>query len=105
MSRDFLRVFRELDIEEVKKHLLIWGDLSSDCASCRNLGINVFSAKQCPQCGAQFKYVTSRRLDQHPGERFHLVRRMQEKRPDLLFIDYTDYTKLLGQKQARDFFG
>ncbi len=105
MGHDFLRVFKELNIEEVKKHLLIWGDLTSDCASCRKLGINAFLAKSCPECGIEFKYVTSRRLDQHPGERFHLVRRMQEKRPDLLFIDYTDYTKLLGQKQARDFFG
>lgn len=104
MSHEFLRTYKEYHIEDVKKHLLIWGDLSGDCASCRNLGIDVFSAQTCPQCGTEFRYVTSRRLESHMGERFRLVRRMQEKRPDLTFIDFSDYTKILGQKQARDFF-
>ena len=105
MTRDYLRTFQEYDIENVKQHLLIWGDLSSDCAACRMLGIDAFTAGQCPQCGTPFKYVTSRRLETNPGERFHLAKRMREKRPDLIFIDYTDYSKILGQKKARDFFG
>ena len=105
MSRHFLRVFREYDIEEVKKHLLIMGDLTGDCASCRALGIDYYTAGKCPECGTPFKFVTSRRLETHSGERFHLVRRMSEKRPDLTFIDYGDYQKIIGQKKAHDFFG
>ena len=103
-SRLYLRVFKEVDLEQVQKHLLIMGDLTGDCASCRELGIDYYSAGQCPQCGTPFKYLTSRRLETHTGERFHLVKRMQEKRPDLLFIDYGDYQKAIGQKKARDFF-
>ena len=102
---EYLRVFKTFDIAEVQKHLLIWGDISSDCAACRALGIDAYKATQCPECGTPFKYVTSRRLDTNPGERFQLVRRMFDKRQDLLFIDYTDYSKTLGQKKARDFFG
>ena len=105
MSREYLRTFRAFDIEEVKQHLLIMGDLSADCASCRELGLDVYTVATCPQCGAPFKYLTSRRLEAHAGERFQFCRRMQEKRPDLVLIDYTDYTKVLGQKKARDFFG
>ncbi|MCM8775426.1 MAG: hypothetical protein NC930_03635 [Candidatus Omnitrophica bacterium] len=101
----FLRTYREYDLEDVQKHLLIMGDLTADCASCRNLGLDAGSVKNCPQCGTNFKYLTSRRLDQHPGERFQLVQRMREKRPDLIFIDYSDYMKSIGQKKARDFFG
>ncbi len=101
---EYLRVFKPFDIEDVRKHLIIWGDLSGDCAACRALGIDTYRATQCPECGTPFKYVTSRRLESHPGERFSIVRRMQEKRPDLTFIDYTDYSKVLGQKKARDFF-
>ncbi len=104
MARDYIRVFQELDIEDIKNHLILWGDLTSDCASCRMLGIDISTAQNCPQCNTQFKYVTSRRLENQSGERFHLAKRMREKRPDLLFIDYTDYTKILGQKKARDFF-
>lgn len=105
MGREYLRVFKLFDVEEVKAHLLIWGDLSADCAACRHLGIDFYAAKSCPQCGTSFQYVTSRRFETHPGERFHLVRRMQDKRPDLAPVDYTDYAKTLGQKKARDFFG
>lgn len=105
MSHEFLRIYQEFDIEDVRKHLLIWGDLSADCGACRMLGIDVYTAKQCPECSAEFKYVSSRRIETHPGERFQIVRRMKEKRPDLIFIDYTDYSKTLGQKKARDFFG
>ncbi len=103
--RVFLRTFQEYDIEEVAKHLLIMGDLSGDCASCRELGIDTYTAKNCPHCGTPFKYLTSRRLESQPGERFQFARRMREKRPDLIIIDYTDYSKTLGQKKARDFFG
>lgn len=103
--REYLRVFRPFDIEDVQKHLLIMGDLSGDCASCRCLGIDSYSAGTCPECGTPFKYVTSRRLDANPGERFSLAKRVAEKRPDLVFIDYSDYMKVLGQKKARDFFG
>lgn len=103
--QDFLRVFQPFDIEDVKKHLLIMGDLAGDCASCRALGLDFYQATQCKECGTPFKYLTSRRLEANPGERFGLARRMREKRPDLIFIDYTDYTKLIGQKKARDFFG
>ena len=104
MSGEYLRTYRHFDIEEVKKHLLIFGDLSADCASCRALGIDGYQARECPQCKTPFKYATSRRLDLHPGERFPWVRRVQEKRPDLVVIDYSDYTKTIGHKQARDFF-
>ncbi len=102
--REFLRTFKSFDIEEVKQHLLIMGDLSADCANCRHLGIDGYTAKACPECGAPFVYVTSRRLELNPGERFQFARRMTDRRPDLVIIDYTDYTKVLGQKKARDFF-
>ena len=105
MAKEYLRRFELFDIEDVEKHLLIMGDLKADCASCRELGIDVYSAKACPACGTPFKYLTSRRLERHPGETFHEVRRLKEKRPDLIFIDYSDYSKVLGKKKARDFFG
>ena len=34
----------------------------------------------------------------------YLARRLAEKRPDLLLIDYLDYQKAAGDKAARDFF-
>ena len=102
---EYLRVFKPFDIEDVRQHILIMGDLKGDCGACRALGIDAYQAKQCPECGVPFKYVSSRRLEANPGERFQLARRVHEKRPDLILIDYADYSKVLGQKKARDFFG
>ncbi len=103
-GKEFLRTYLPYDITEMKQYLLIMGDLSADCAACKALGIDGYAARQCPQCGTPFKYITSRRLETHGEERFRLVRRMREKRPDLAVIDYTDYIKTLGHKKARDFF-
>lgn len=104
MSQHFLRTYQPYDLEDVEKHLLIVGDVSADCASCRQLGLDPVTTKQCPQCGTIFKYLTSRRLEEHAGERFAFARKMSQKRPDLVLLDYSDYTKCLGQKKARDFF-
>lgn len=105
MGQEFLRVYQSFSFEEVEKHLLIMGDLKGDCASCRALGIDSYHAKQCPECGTPFKYVTSRRLEANPGERFQWAKRVRDQRPDLIPIDYTDYSKTLGKKKAREFFG
>ena len=103
MSREYLRFYREFDIEEVKEQLLILGDLSSDCGKCRAIGLDSQS-ERCPECGTVFKYVASRRIDMHPEERFRIVRRYLEKKPHMIFIDFHDYQKTMGQKKARDFF-
>ncbi len=101
----FLRTYQRFNLEEVEKHLLILGDLTGDCAACRHLGISYQTAKECPRCKTIFKYVTSRRLETHPGERFQIASRLKELRPELAFIDYEDYKKTLGRNKAREFFG
>ena len=105
MSQEYMRTFQAFHLDEVTHHLLIMGDLTANCASCNELGIDPHSARNCPHCGNEIKYITSRRLESNPGERFQFVRKMKERRPDLIVIDYEDYTKLLGKKKARDFFG
>lgn len=105
MPNEFLRTFLSYDIDEVEKHLLITGDLKGDCAACRALGIDHYTAKKCPECGTEFKYCASRRLEANPGERFQWAARMKEKRPDLIQIDYTDFFKIIGRKKVRDIFG
>lgn len=100
---EYLRVFQPFDIEEVRQHLLLTGDLTSDCGACKEIGLDS-SSRTCPKCGVTYKYVTSRRLENNPGERFQWARRMKERRPDLIMIDYSDYSKIMGQKKARDFF-
>lgn len=93
-----------MDIYRIKEHLIILGDVSGDCANCKEIGLDPWKAKECPHCKAQFEYIASRRSANHPGERFQIARRILEKRSDLTVIDYDDYQKTIGAQSARDFF-
>lgn len=100
----YIRVWQSCDIEQIVKHLLIVGDVTADCAACRELGIDYSAAKSCPACGTVFRFIASRltgKLDQNRGAN---VKRIKERRPDLTFIDYEDYRNITGKQQARDFF-
>jgi hypothetical protein len=100
----FLRVWQNCDIQEVGKHLLIVGDLTADCASCRELGIDYAAAKQCPKCGVTFRFIASRNTGPLNRDRGATVKRIKDRRPDLTFIDHEDYKEITGKQQARDFF-
>ena len=97
----YIRIWQEAEIQEIENHLLIAGDTVGDCAHCRHLGIS-YDETSCPECKTEFKYVTSRRIETHPSEAFRIVRRLKEKRPDLVFIDYTDYKYLSGKLKGKN---
>ena len=99
---EYLRVWEERDLSEIGSHLLIMGDTLGDCAACRCLGIDL-SKKNCPQCKTEFRYLTSRRIETHSGEAFRIVRRSRQTRPDLLFIDYSDFKRLSDLAKGKSF--
>lgn len=92
---EIIRVWKEFDISDISGHLLTVGELTGDCSKCRALGIDYSKAKVCPKCGTNFKYIASRTRE---------VRRVKNKRPDLVFIDFEDYKKVTGKIKARDLF-
>lgn len=100
----WLRVWAEKELSEIEKHLLVIGDAKGDCGQCKELGLDYKTVKECPHCHTTFSYVTSRRFETHPGERFQIVRRLGELRKDLTWVDYEDYKTLTGRQKARDFF-
>ena len=99
----WLRTWVEKDLADIEKHLLVVGDSLGDCAQCRELGLDYKTVKECPGCHTPFLYVTSRRFESHPAERFQIVKRLNAARSDLAWIDYDDYKKLTGRQKARDF--
>lgn len=102
--RTWLRVWAEKDISEIEKHLLIIGDAKGDCGHCKELGLDYKTVRQCPNCQTTFEFVTSRRFNTHPAERFQIVKRLSQVRNDLVWIDYDDYKTLTGRQKAREFF-
>jgi hypothetical protein len=100
----YIRVWQPCDIQELGRHLLIVGDLTADCASCRELGIDYAQAKSCPKCGTIFRFITSRNAGKLDRDRGSTVKRIKDRRPDLTFVDYEDYRNISGKQSARDFF-
>ena len=100
----YIRVWQACDVEGVKQHLLVVGDLTADCGACRELGINYREAKTCPKCGTEFRFITARHAGKLDRDRGGTVRRIKERRPELTFIDYDDYKEITGKQSARDFF-
>lgn len=92
---EFIRVWKKVNIEEISEHLLIVGALSGDCSKCRELGINYSLSKTCPKCGTDFRYIASRNRE---------IKKIKEKRPDLIFIDFEDYKNMTGLKRAKNLF-
>ncbi len=91
-----IRVWKELSAEDISKHLLIVGASAGDCSNCKELGISYATAKSCPNCKTQFKYICSR-----AGE----IKKIKQKRPDLIFIDFEDYKKSTGFSKAQELLG
>jgi len=100
----YIRVWQACDVTEITKHLLIVGDVTADCAGCRELGIEYAQVRNCPKCGTDFRFISARNAGIMDKNRGGTVKRIKERRPDLTFIDYDDYKQITGKQQARDFF-
>lgn len=92
---ELMRVWKEFDAADVSKHLLIVGLLTADCSNCRELGLDYSAVKTCPKCGVDFKYIASRSKE---------IKKIKNRRPDLIFIDLEDYKKATGAIKAKDLF-
>ena len=98
MSQRFIRVYKKLDIHEIKKHLLIYGDISGSCANCQKIDLKL-NIVQCPQCQTLYKYISFRNIRDHLPK----LQRLQEERPDLECVDYEDFKRLLSVLKAEEF--
>ena len=91
---EFLRVWKDLDIKDIEKNLIVLGDLSCDCYSCRHIGIDK-NTSQCPGCGTHFKYMALRRKVSTA-----YLKKLAQEMPYLTFIDYDDFKALTGKSAA-----
>ena len=98
MSEKFLRIYKKMDFAFVKSRLLIYGALSGSCASCKAMDIKL-DAKVCPQCKSEFSYIAFMNIKDHMPK----MLRLNEERPDLVFVDYEDFKRIEGALKAENF--
>jgi predicted amidophosphoribosyltransferase len=99
---EYLRMWMEADINEVKEHIVVVDDKFGFCPGCKQIGIKLENLEKCPQCGREFKYVTAR--EARGGRGHEMVVRVRRKLPKMTFLDYEDYDRLTGKKKAEDLF-
>lgn len=102
MANFFVRVAREINYDDVSKHLLIVGELTGDCFSCRQVGIDYTREKYCPQCKTDFKYIAYRKPSAMiTGAQ---IARLCQRRPDLTYVEYGDIKEISDKRKAKDIF-
>jgi len=98
---EYMRVWTEIEVDDVQKHIIMVEDKFGHCPGCKQIGIELKDLKKCPGCGREFKYVTSK--DAKSGKT-EIVMRTKKKLPDLIFVDYDDYDRVTGKKKAESLF-
>ncbi len=102
MATYYLRTGREFDFDEVSKHLLVVGELSGDCFSCREFGIDYTREKYCPQCKTDFRYISYRK--NADSVTTALIAKLCSRRPDLVYVEYSDIKDISDRLKAKNFF-
>jgi len=98
-KKAIVRVWNEIDINEIEPRLLIAGSTSADCGNCKEVGMP-FDTIRCPKCGVAFKYMGTR-LAGSVSE----AKRLKLKRPDLVLLDFKDFKEAKARSKARGFLG
>lgn len=99
MPQKFIRIYKKMDLYEIKRHLLIYGDLNGQCANCQAMEIKIDETK-CPSCSTEFKYLAFRQVAHHIPK----MQKLNEERHGLIFVDHDDFKKLYGALKAEEFF-
>jgi uncharacterized protein with PIN domain len=100
MSKQFIRVYRNLFFDEVKQHTLEYGALSGVCSKCKEFNVKL-DALKCPQCNTPFKYIAFQNVREHLPKMI----RISCERPEVQFIDYQDFKRIEGEQKARSILG
>lgn len=100
--KSFIRVWRELEIDLIPKQIIIAGQISGSCGNCNEIGLDYTKVKFCPKCNTEFKFISLRQ--ERNAIDFPTIKKIQQTRDDLIFIDYNDFKRLEGKLKAKEFF-
>ncbi len=98
-----IRVWKELNVEDIDKHLLIIDDLHGHCNSCKKTGIKIDSIDSCPECGTEFTYISTKMKPSSPNGKA-IFNKLFKNHPLKLIIDYDDYKHLSDKAKASNLF-
>ncbi|WCL49742.1 hypothetical protein [Leptospira sp. GIMC2001] len=98
----FIRVWKQLKVDDIKKNILYVDDLYATCGNCKRLGLNYLKDKSCPDCKTEFIYLASN--SKNPSEIGKMLSRLDKEGIDLIMIDREDFERSSASDAARNLF-
>jgi len=98
MNEKLIRIYQKKDILLIRKHLLVYGDLSASCQNCKAIDLPM-NIHKCPECHTEFKYISFRNVKTHISK----IIKLMAQRPSVVIIDFDDYKRNLGVINAENF--
>ncbi|MBI3394874.1 MAG: hypothetical protein HY042_03485 [Spirochaetia bacterium] len=98
-----IRIWTNLDVDEVRKHLLYIDDLYGTCGSCKQLGLNYLKDKTCPKCGATFTYLAT--TLKKPADTAKILARLTAEGLPFKLIDREDFERAGAHDAVGELFG
>jgi hypothetical protein len=98
--KQLIRMYHNLEFDEIKAHLLEYGVLSGVCSNCKEFSQKL-DALTCSKCATPFKYIAFQNVREHLPK----ILRIMTERPDIRFIDYQDFKRIEGEQRARGILG
>ncbi|MCB1160318.1 MAG: hypothetical protein KDK45_22640 [Leptospiraceae bacterium] len=87
----YLRIWKKMDVQEIKDHLITVDDLYGTCGKCKQLGLNYTKDRKCKNCGTEFRYITSTSKDKQ--DIIKILERIKKDSLSLTVIEREDYVK------------
>ena len=100
MAKHFIRLYHNLEFDEVKAHTLEYGALSGICSKCKEMSIKLDSLS-CPKCGTEFKYIAFQNVREHLPK----MARILSERQGIHFVEHQDFKRIEGEQKARSILG
>jgi len=98
----FVRIWSALNIEEVKKHLLLIDDLYGTCGNCKQLGLNYLKDKTCPGCKTTFEFLATNM--KNPADVGKILARIKTEGLSFSLIDREDFNRATASNAVKDLF-
>lgn len=101
-SHKFMRVYREMEPDKIKRQLMIIDDLYGSCAACGQLGLNFTRDRVCPGCKTTFAYVMTKL--KNPADIHKILARIKTDGLSLTMIEKDDYDRTSARDALGDLF-
>lgn len=98
-----VRIWRTLNVDEVKEQTMFIEDLYGFCGNCRAVGLNYLTDAACKECGTQFKYLASKLKD--PAEIGKILNRIKKEGLSYQLIDRDDFERASAHDAVNKLFG